>query len=73
MSGAEGFWDALPLGRDVTLIVHDRNGLAALSKPAGVLSHPNERGEERRSLLNARYEFDGEYFEWTGADPSARQ
>jgi tRNA pseudouridine65 synthase len=64
VSVADGFWGALPLGRDVTLIAHDENGLAALSKPAGVLSHPNERGDERRSLLNARYEFDGEFFEW---------
>ena len=64
MSVAEGFWTALPLGRDVTLISHDENGLAALNKPAGVLSHPNDRADERRALLHARYVFDGEFFEW---------
>jgi 23S rRNA-/tRNA-specific pseudouridylate synthase len=49
----------------VTLLTRDVNGLAALSKPAGVLSHPNEPADQPRSLLNARYVFEGEYFEWT--------
>lgn len=64
MNPPEGYWSALPLGRNVSLITHDANGLAALSKPAGVLSHPNERGDEPRSLLNARYIEAGEFFEW---------
>jgi tRNA pseudouridine65 synthase len=63
----ETFWSALPLGRDVTLIAHDPNGLAAFNKPAGVLSHPNIAGDEPRSLLNARYVMDGEYYEWSAA------
>lgn len=63
----EDFWTALPLGRDVTVIARDANGLAALNKPAGVLSHPNAAGDEPRSLLTARYVFDGEYFEWRRA------
>jgi tRNA pseudouridine65 synthase len=64
VSAAESFWAALPLGRGVTLLVHDTNGVAALSKPAGVLSHPNETVDEPRSLLNARYDPEGEFFEW---------
>jgi tRNA pseudouridine65 synthase len=60
----EQFWAQLPLGRGVTLLNRDANGLAALNKPEGVLSHPNERGEESRSLLNASYTLDGELFEW---------
>ncbi len=32
-----------------------------------MLSHPNERGDEPRSLLNAPYRLEGEYFEWTPA------
>ena len=64
MSGAgEGFWAALPLGRGVALLGVDSNGVAALAKPAGILSHPNKAGEEPRSLLNAPYVFDGEYYE----------
>jgi tRNA pseudouridine65 synthase len=73
VSGAAGFWSALPLGRGVTLITCDDNGLAALNKPAGVLSHPNERGDEKRSLLNARYVRDGEFFEWSSADEDNRE
>ena len=68
-AGGEQFWAALPLGREVGLIVRDDNGLAALYKPAGVLSHPNERGDERRSLLNTRYVVEGEFFEWRSEDP----
>lgn len=61
---ADRLWTSLPLGRGVQLLLHDRNGLAALAKPAGVLSHPNASGDEPRSLLTARYRTDGEYFEW---------
>jgi 23S rRNA-/tRNA-specific pseudouridylate synthase len=61
---ADNFWETLPLGRGVTLLTRDANGLAALSKPAGILSHPNEPRDQPRSLLHARYEQDGEYFEW---------
>lgn len=64
---AEGFWATLPLGRDVVLLTRDANGLAALVKPAGILSHPNVAGDEPRSLLNARYVIDGEFYEWTDA------
>ena len=49
VSQSDAFWSSLPLGRDVTLLARDRNGLAAFNKPAGVLSHPNRTGEERRS------------------------
>lgn len=48
----------------MVLLAHDANGLAAFNKPAGVLSHPNEAADQPRSLLNARYQFDGEFFEW---------
>ena len=71
MNVAEGFWRTLPLGRDVAVIAHDENGLAALNKPAGLLSHPNERGDERRALLQAHYVTDGEYFEWSGTTSGA--
>jgi 23S rRNA-/tRNA-specific pseudouridylate synthase len=66
------FWEQLPLGRGVTLLGRDDNGLVAFDKPAGVLSHPNESGDEARSLLQARYVLDGEFFEWTapGATPA---
>ena len=64
---ADSFWATLPLGREVKLLAHDANGLAAFAKPAGVLSHPNEAGDEPRSLLNASYTMDGEFFAWASA------
>lgn len=67
------FWTTLPLGRGVTLLSHDANGVAALNKPAGILSHPNEPGDEPRALLDARYDFSAEYFEWGAPDGSAPQ
>ncbi|WP_414664282.1 RluA family pseudouridine synthase [Horticoccus sp. 23ND18S-11] len=69
MSASDRFRLSLPLGREVTLIGHDAQGVIAFNKPAGVLSHPNEPGDERRSLLIAPYATDGEYFQWT--DPTA--
>ena len=72
MSAAtEEFWTSLPLGRDVRLLKHDDNGLAAFDKPAGVLSHPNAGGDEPRSLLTVRYKMEGEFFEWPDAKGGA--
>jgi 23S rRNA-/tRNA-specific pseudouridylate synthase len=73
-SGAgEIFWKTLPLGREVRLLARDANGLAALAKPAGVLSHPNTPKDEPRSLLQARYELDHEAYGWTDANGAVRQ
>lgn len=63
--GAETFWATLPLGRGVMLLAHDETGLAAFSKPAGVLSHPNIAGDSPRSLLDAPYALESGSFEWT--------
>jgi len=57
-------WQTLPLGRGVTICARDDNGLVAFSKPAGILSHPNDPRDQPRSLLNARYETDGEFYEF---------
>lgn len=54
----------LPLGPGVEFLTEDANGLFALAKPEGVLSHPNRAGEEDRSLLTAPYRLEGECFEW---------
>ncbi len=64
---AENYWQNLPLGREVRLLHHDPNGLAAFAKPAGVLSHPNAAGDEPRSLLTATYQAEGEFYHWEGA------
>lgn len=72
-AASEDFWRTLPLGRDVTPLQRDPNGLVALNKPAGVLSHPNTEADEPRSLLTARYVVDGEYFEWPAPGSSEPQ
>lgn len=69
----ERFWTTLPLGRSVALLNRDANGLAALAKPAGVLSHPNEPGDEARSLLQASYRLDEEVYEWTETGGEVRR
>jgi 23S rRNA pseudouridine955/2504/2580 synthase len=66
------WWSGLPLGRDVSVLTTDANGLAAFSKPAGILSHPNAAGEEARALLQAPYAMDGEYYHWSDAGGAHR-
>jgi tRNA pseudouridine65 synthase len=72
-SAAAGFWAALPLGPEVTLLRRDANGLVAFAKPAGVLSHPNSARDEKRSLLRARYDLAGEYYEWAAVSGSSHR
>jgi 23S rRNA pseudouridine955/2504/2580 synthase len=68
---SERFWSALPLGRGVTLLTRDANGLVAFDKPAGVLSHPNSAKDEPRALLNARYSLEEECFQWKAGEGEA--
>ncbi len=63
-AASEAFWRQLPYGPEVELIAHDANGLGALAKPAGILSHPNSSEDRRRSLLIASYQSETECFEW---------
>lgn len=58
-------WSIAPLGHGVTVLHVDANGLGALNKPAGVLSHPNMRGEEPRAVLTTRYDEEAQCFIWT--------
>lgn len=46
----------LPWGRGVKVLTCDGNGLLAVDKPAGVLSHPNKKGDKGRALLQAPYD-----------------
>ncbi len=71
MNVADSLWATAPLGPGVELLVRDANGLVALNKPAGVLSHPNETGDRTRSLLAAHYDAAAECFTWTAADDAA--
>lgn len=68
----DALWDDLPLGPGVTLLHRDANGVAAYDKPAGVLSHPNERGDEGRSLLTCHYDLESQCFVWSGPEGERR-
>ncbi len=48
-----GSW---PLGPGVSVISRHPCGLIALEKPVNILSHPNQPGDEARSVLNAPYD-----------------
>lgn len=50
------------------MLNRDDSGLVALAKPAGVLSHPNEPGDEPRSLLTAAYDRENECYVWPAGD-----
>jgi 23S rRNA-/tRNA-specific pseudouridylate synthase len=67
---APNFWETLPLGREVRVIVRDKNGVVAFAKPAGVLSHPNTPRDEPRALLTCTYDHERECFAWRAADAS---
>ena len=56
--------DQLPLNRGVHLLSHNEDGLVALEKPAGALSHPNAKTENRRSMLLADYDLREECYHW---------
>jgi len=62
----EVFWSALPLGPGVQILTRDPNGLAALSKPEGVLSQPNDGKAGGRALVRAAYDTNEECYHWKG-------
>lgn len=55
------------------MLARDAHGLTALSKPAGLLSHPNTPAEEPRALLTCAYDAARECFTWRGADGQERR
>ena len=69
----KSFWADLPFGRDVKLLTFDENGLGAFNKPAGVLSHPNQKSDQPLSLLDAHYALDGEFYQWKDPAGSDRK
>lgn len=49
------------------VIKTDANGLCALEKPEGVLSHPNSPKDRGRSLLGTHYDSEDESYRFNGA------
>jgi 23S rRNA-/tRNA-specific pseudouridylate synthase len=50
----------------VVALVRDPNGLIALAKPEGILSHPNAPRDIPRSLVQAEYAAGDECYHWVG-------
>ncbi|HXN36004.1 MAG TPA: RNA pseudouridine synthase [Opitutaceae bacterium] len=71
--GAADLWADVPLGAGVRVLSVDGNGLAALAKPEGILSHPNGPRDVDRSLVRAPYDKAEECFGWTAADGRPRR
>ncbi len=63
--------DSLPLGPGVRVLAANEDGLVALEKPVGVLSHPNRHEDREYALLDAHYAYDREEFGWETADGRA--
>lgn len=57
----------LPWTSGVVVLHCDGNGLLAVEKPVGALSHPNRRGEEGKALLAAPYDEKRQVYEVEGA------
>jgi 23S rRNA-/tRNA-specific pseudouridylate synthase len=52
----------IPLHPACSLLKVDPSGLMAIDKASGVMTHPNRRGDERNSLLNATYDYETEAY-----------
>ena len=65
--------DQLPLAEGVTVAASNEDGLVALDKPVGVLSHPNSSKDRMRSLLQATYNYDEEVFVWEDENGEERR
>lgn len=50
--------ESLPWARGARLLRCDANGLLAIEKPEGVMSHPNKKAEIGRALLQAPYDME---------------
>lgn len=56
--------EELPLNTGVRVLASNEDGLVALEKPAGAMSHPNVIEDIRRSMLKASYDYEKEFFFW---------
>lgn len=56
----------LPWAKGVRIVTCDANGLLAVEKPAGVMSHPNKSSEQSRSLLKAPYDLKSQVYRVSG-------
>jgi tRNA pseudouridine65 synthase len=58
----------LPVGQNVTILKFLENGLIALHKPDGIMSHPNETRANPKALLTCNYDLENERYYWRGGE-----
>ena len=65
--------EELPLNEGVQVLASNEDGLVALEKPAGAMSHPNSSEDIGRSLLTASYDYDKEFYFWENQEGVERK
>lgn len=63
----------LPLNQSVLILNHNKHGIVALEKGAGVLSHPNRTNDKKPALLDAKYNFNSEHYFWKDAQGNEKK
>jgi 23S rRNA-/tRNA-specific pseudouridylate synthase len=58
----------LPLNKGVHVLSSNEDGLVALEKPAGAMSHPNKSHDIKRAMLMASYDYENEFYFWEAED-----
>jgi len=64
---------ALPLDKSCQIIDYHPSGIWAIEKACGILSHPNGKTEDSRTLLHSSYDFDLEKFYWVDEEGHQRE
>ncbi len=54
----------LPLNEGVSVLTHNKDGLLALEKPIGLMSHPNTYRDNKKSILTADYDLEEQCYKW---------
>lgn len=65
--------EELPLNEGVSILESNEDGLVALEKPPGAMSHPNKSEDIKRSLLTASYDYEDEFYFWKNENAEERK
>ena len=61
--------DSIPWSRNIVVLQRHHCGLYAIQKPAGVRSHPNTKGIDKKAILHAPYDADTQSYELADCAP----
>lgn len=65
--------EGIPLNAGVHVLASNEDGLVALEKPEGAMSHPNTQRDIKRSMIRASYDYEGEFFFWNDEEGNERR